>query len=68
MCDIHRALRVILARYNASQSQLARDIGVSRFHISNICNERREPSWEMICAVCEVFDVKVSEFIKGGEE
>ncbi len=67
MADIHQAFRVALAKKNTSQSEISRQVGKSRFHISNICNENSTPSWELISDVCEALDIPASEFIKGGE-
>lgn len=68
MSDIAKALRVILAESNKSQSVIARQCGVRRSHISGVCNGHRTPSWNLICAISKASDVLVSDFVKGGEE
>lgn len=68
MADIHQAIRVMLAKKNKSQSALARELGLSKFHINHMCHGRRTPSWGCICDMSEAFEMKVSDFIKEGEE
>lgn len=67
MADTAQALRVILAKNHRSQSWLARETGKDRTYISKLCNNERVPSFGLIDDICKVFDVPVSEFMKGGE-
>lgn len=67
MADTAQALRVILAKNNRSQNWLAKEVGKSRPYICKLCNNERVPSFGLIDDICKVFDVPVSEFMKGGE-
>lgn len=49
-----RVLSQYLRRVKVSQSQLARELGVSRFYISNILAGRRLPGRKMIEKIIEL--------------
>lgn len=62
------AIRILLAKHNKSQSWLARQLGKSRPYVCNMYNGHEKPNVEMIKQICKVFDIKVSDFAKAGEE
>lgn len=68
--DTALALRVILAKKRKSQAWLARETGLTRSYISNLCNPEMKcrPSFDAAERFSAALEVPLSEFIRGGEE
>ena len=47
---------------NLTQKQLAEKIGVTVVTIQNYENSRREPSFEVLCKMADIFDIDVRDF------
>lgn len=51
-----------------TQSQLARQLGISASAVGMYEQNRREPSHELLRRLCELFDVSADWLLAGGEE
>lgn len=64
--SIGEAIRVMLARENKSQTWLANEVSVSRSYMSSLCNDNKNPSWNLINRISKAFDCELWELIKEG--
>lgn len=54
-----------LARTNArlSQTQLAEALGVSKTYVSMLENDRRDPSWSLLCRLAGALSISVATLV-----
>lgn len=64
----YNKLKIILAVKNVSQKDLAEMVGVERNTISRICNNRNQPSIQLLYKIAYVLDVEVKELLSTLEE
>lgn len=65
--DLGKAIRVALAQRDMSQLDLAQKMGTGAANISAIIS-RGSSTTETIKRLADIFELKVSDFIKLGEE
>jgi putative transcriptional regulator len=59
----YNKLKIILAVKNISQKDLAEMLGVERNTISRICNNRNQPSIQLLYKIAYVLNVEVKELL-----
>lgn len=64
---IGRSIRVALAKHDINQTELARQMGVSRAYINRLCGKETAPMGSA-SKIAKHFGMKVSEFIALGED
>ena len=65
--NIGEKIKELRKKYNIKSFELAEKIGVSKVFLSNIENNKRNPSSEVVKKMCEVFNISLSEFYEGVE-
>ena len=65
--DLGVGIRVMIARQNTNQTQLAKAIGVTRPYMSSLCNNERTPSFGLLENISAFLNCKVWELIKESE-
>lgn len=63
-----RALKLIRTFHDLTQGEVAERVGVSKSYISEIENQNRTPSLEVIEAYSKAFDIPVSSIMLFSEE
>ena len=63
-----RALKMIRTFHDLSQGELAERVGVSKSYVSELENENRTPSLEVIESYSKAFDIPVSSIMLFSEE
>lgn len=61
-------LKVYRAKYDLTQKQLAKEIGVSRQTIISIEKKRYEPSLSLAFKISNYFEVKIEDVFKYNED
>ena len=64
--NIGKSVRILLVKRSMKQSELAKELGISRPLMSYVCS-RESCSHEMLGKLCKAFDLKSSELIAIGE-
>jgi transcriptional regulator with XRE-family HTH domain len=67
MIGLREAIRVLLARKNISQKELAQGVGISPANLSTIINGKKDPSMDFLVRCKEYFELDnagVIEFFK----
>ncbi len=62
-----KKIRVLLAEMDMSESQLARDVGVSQAAISSICRGRSSPRADTLTMICKRLKVS-ADYLLGLED
>jgi DNA-binding Xre family transcriptional regulator len=65
--DIKKSFKVAMAMRGISQQELANRMSLSKTYVSLMVNMHKPFSMERLAAVCNIFDMKPSEFIALGE-
>lgn len=65
--NVGRSIKILLVKHGKTQTDVARDLGVTRASVNRHCNLERA-SMKCIEKYADYFDIGVSEFIKLGEE
>lgn len=59
----YNRLKVILAEKNISQKEVAEMVGVERNTISRICNNKNQPSIQLIYAIGIALNVEITDLL-----
>lgn len=65
--DIGKSMRVAMAMRGLRNNQLAEKMGVTQATIS-VMLSRRTCTGQALIQLCEIFDMKASEFLRLGED
>jgi len=65
--DIKKSFNIAMAIRGLSQQDLAKRMGLSKTYISLMVNMHKPLSMERLASVCNILDMKPSEFIALGE-
>jgi transcriptional regulator with XRE-family HTH domain len=60
---LHKALRLLRVFHDKSQTQLSRELGISKSHLSEIEHNKKLPSLELLKKYAEVFNVPLSSIL-----
>ncbi|QMP81700.1 hypothetical protein [Vibrio phage XM1] len=66
--NIKKSIRRLMAEKDITQKQIAESILVSDAFISGVVTGAKRISLQKVKAICDAWDVKVSEFISWGEQ
>lgn len=61
--NIGKKLKEIRESHGLTQKQLAEKIGVTAVTITRYERNQREPKYDMIIKICEIFDISINELI-----
>ena len=56
-------LKIVLAELGISQAELAERIGKSKVTVSRICNNKTQPSLELLLQISIELDVDIKDFL-----
>lgn len=65
--DIGRGIRVMMAKQNTNQTQVAKTVGITRPYMSSLCNNGRTPSLGLLSEISKSLSCQVWELIKEAE-
>lgn len=65
--DIRKSIRRLMVERDVTQKQVAKSIMVSDAFLSGVVNGSKQLSLQKAKAICDAWDIKVSEFIAWGE-
>lgn len=68
MIDVIKRLDDIKSKYNWSNYQLAKECGLSESTIKNIYNRNSMPHLDTLEAICNGFDLSLSQFLLEDDE
>lgn len=66
--NLAKSLKYALVAQDMTQAQLAEIVGSKPAYISNLATGRSNLQGEMLKKIAAAFDMKVSEFVKLGED
>lgn len=65
--DVGKAIRVMLAKENKSQTWLAKKVNVTRSYMCSLCNNKKTPSLHLLKIISLQFNSSLAELINEGE-
>jgi transcriptional regulator with XRE-family HTH domain len=66
--NLAKSLKKALLERNKSQLDLAKDLGISTVHLNRLANNKAQMSPAIMERIASQFGMKVSEFVKLGED
>jgi transcriptional regulator with XRE-family HTH domain len=68
MTEIGKAIKLARVRRGMKQLELAELVGITSNHLSMIENDKRDPSWSLVCKISETLRLPLSLLILLGSE
>lgn len=68
LVDVGDRIKMLRTRFGLNQSQLAKELGVSRSIISAYEKDIRTPSIEVFLKMCDIFNVPIEYFLRSEPE